>query len=113
MPLFISYPPRSIVAHVSSRPGAQRRRFWRADLCRASGSQRPDSGSDAPRRRISLRGYEAARLIEAAGHTNVEVMEGGILAWPYPREKQDIACCTEEHRERVIAHLTQVILGAE
>lgn len=37
--------------------------------------------------KISLRGYEAARLIEAAGHSCVKVMEGGIIAWPYPREK--------------------------
>jgi rhodanese-related sulfurtransferase len=37
--------------------------------------------------KISLRGYEAALTIEAAGYTNVKVMEGGILAWPYPREK--------------------------
>lgn len=37
--------------------------------------------------KISLRGYEAARLIEASGHGDVKVMEGGILAWPYPREK--------------------------
>jgi rhodanese-related sulfurtransferase len=37
--------------------------------------------------KISLRGYEAARLLEAAGYSNAKVMEGGILAWPYPREK--------------------------
>ena len=37
--------------------------------------------------KISLRGYEAARIIEANGYTNVKVMEGGIMAWPYPREK--------------------------
>jgi NADPH-dependent 2,4-dienoyl-CoA reductase/sulfur reductase-like enzyme/rhodanese-related sulfurtransferase len=37
--------------------------------------------------KISLRGYEAASLIEAHGYTNVKVLEGGILAWPYPREK--------------------------
>jgi NADPH-dependent 2,4-dienoyl-CoA reductase/sulfur reductase-like enzyme/rhodanese-related sulfurtransferase len=37
--------------------------------------------------KISLRGYEAARLLEASGYSNVKVMEGGILAWPYPREK--------------------------
>jgi NADPH-dependent 2,4-dienoyl-CoA reductase/sulfur reductase-like enzyme/rhodanese-related sulfurtransferase len=37
--------------------------------------------------KISLRGYEAALLLEAAGYRNVKVMEGGILAWPYPREK--------------------------
>lgn len=37
--------------------------------------------------KISLRGYEAARVLESKGWTNVKVMEGGIMAWPYPREK--------------------------
>ena len=37
--------------------------------------------------KISLRGYEAALVLEAHGWTNVRVMEGGILAWPYEREK--------------------------
>lgn len=37
--------------------------------------------------KISLRGYEAALAIEAAGWQNVKVLEGGIMAWPYPREK--------------------------
>jgi rhodanese-related sulfurtransferase len=37
--------------------------------------------------KISLRGYEAAGLIEAQGYRNVKVLEGGLLAWPYPREK--------------------------
>ncbi len=37
--------------------------------------------------KISLRGYEGARLIQSLGYTNVKVMEGGIMAWPYPREK--------------------------
>jgi len=37
--------------------------------------------------KISLRGYEAARVLEGRGWTNVRVMEGGIAAWPYPREK--------------------------
>lgn len=37
--------------------------------------------------KISLRGYEAALAIEAAGWTNVKVLEGGIMAWPYAREK--------------------------
>ncbi len=36
--------------------------------------------------KVALRGYEAALILEAAGYTNVKVMEGGILAWPYPRE---------------------------
>ena len=37
--------------------------------------------------KISLRGYEAASLLEANGWTNVKVMEGGIMAWPFKREK--------------------------
>lgn len=37
--------------------------------------------------KISLRGYEAASLLEARGYTNVKVMEGGIMAWPFAREK--------------------------
>jgi rhodanese-related sulfurtransferase len=37
--------------------------------------------------KISLRGYEAASLLEAHGWTNVKVMEGGLMAWPFPREK--------------------------
>ena len=37
--------------------------------------------------KISLRGYEAAILLEAAGWKNVKVLEGGVMAWPYRREK--------------------------
>ncbi|MGA1820136.1 MAG: FAD-dependent oxidoreductase [Thermoplasmatota archaeon] len=37
--------------------------------------------------KISMRGYEGARFIQSLGYTNVKVMEGGIMAWPYPREK--------------------------
>lgn len=37
--------------------------------------------------KISLRGYEAATILRAHGYANVHVMEGGILAWPYPRAK--------------------------
>lgn len=37
--------------------------------------------------KISLRGYEAALILEANGWTNVRVMEGGIMVWPYRREK--------------------------
>jgi len=37
--------------------------------------------------KISLRGYEAALILEANGWRNVRVMEGGIMAWPYAREK--------------------------
>ena len=37
--------------------------------------------------KISLRGYETAIVLEANGWRNVKVMEGGIVAWPYAREK--------------------------
>ncbi len=37
--------------------------------------------------KISLRGYEAATILSAHGYRNVKVMEGGIMAWPYAREK--------------------------
>jgi len=37
--------------------------------------------------KISLRGYEAEIILRAHGHKNVYVMEGGIMAWPYPRKK--------------------------
>jgi len=37
--------------------------------------------------KISLRGYEAARILEGNGWRNVRVLEGGIVAWPFPREK--------------------------
>ena len=37
--------------------------------------------------KISLRGYETALILNANGWENVKVMEGGIMAWPYQREK--------------------------
>ncbi|MFW5754733.1 MAG: rhodanese-like domain-containing protein, partial [Marinilabiliaceae bacterium] len=37
--------------------------------------------------KISLRGYEAAVLLKAHGYTNVKILEGGIMAWPFEREK--------------------------
>lgn len=37
--------------------------------------------------KISLRGYEAQRFLEAQGWTNVKVLEGGVMAWPFGREK--------------------------
>jgi len=37
--------------------------------------------------KISLRGYEAALVLEAHDWKNVRVMEGGIMAWPFAREK--------------------------
>nr|HPR32880.1 FAD-dependent oxidoreductase [Prolixibacteraceae bacterium] len=37
--------------------------------------------------KISLRGYEAAVLLKAHGYTNVKVLEGGLMAWYYKRER--------------------------
>jgi NADPH-dependent 2,4-dienoyl-CoA reductase/sulfur reductase-like enzyme/rhodanese-related sulfurtransferase len=37
--------------------------------------------------KISMRGYETALILEENGWINVKVMEGGIVAWPYGREK--------------------------
>lgn len=37
--------------------------------------------------KISLRGYEAALVLEANGWRNVRVMEGGLLAWPFSRAR--------------------------
>ena len=37
--------------------------------------------------KISLRGYEAAVLLKAHGYKNVKVMEGGVVAWPFAKEK--------------------------
>jgi rhodanese-related sulfurtransferase len=36
--------------------------------------------------KISLRGYEAALILQANGYKNVKVLEGGIVAWPWDRE---------------------------
>jgi rhodanese-related sulfurtransferase len=37
--------------------------------------------------KISLRGYEAAVMLKAHGYSNVKVLEGGIAAWSYEKEK--------------------------
>jgi NADPH-dependent 2,4-dienoyl-CoA reductase/sulfur reductase-like enzyme/rhodanese-related sulfurtransferase len=37
--------------------------------------------------KISLRGYEAALILEGEGFNNVKVMEGGLVAWPFECEK--------------------------
>jgi len=37
--------------------------------------------------KISLRGYEAALILESEGWKNVRVLESGVMAWPYRREK--------------------------
>ena len=36
--------------------------------------------------KISLRGYEAQRILDANGFKNVRFMDGGVLAWPFEKE---------------------------
>lgn len=33
--------------------------------------------------KVSLRGYEAATVLRQQGYSNVKVLEGGLIAWPY------------------------------
>jgi len=35
--------------------------------------------------KISLRGYEAERILKAEGFENVKIMDGGIICWPYDK----------------------------
>lgn len=37
--------------------------------------------------KVSMRGYEAQRILEKAGYTDVRVMEGGLMAWPFAKEQ--------------------------
>ncbi|MBN1116126.1 MAG: FAD-dependent oxidoreductase [Bacteroidales bacterium] len=37
--------------------------------------------------KISLRGYEAAVCLKAHGYKNVKLLEGGLMAWPFEKEK--------------------------
>ena len=36
--------------------------------------------------KISLRGYEAQRILEGEGFTNVSFLDGGVVCWPYKKE---------------------------
>lgn len=36
---------------------------------------------------VSMRDYEAQRILESAGYTDVRVMEGGLVAWPCTNEQ--------------------------
>jgi NADPH-dependent 2,4-dienoyl-CoA reductase/sulfur reductase-like enzyme/rhodanese-related sulfurtransferase len=35
--------------------------------------------------KVSLRGYEAARILRGAGFTRVRIMDGGMMAWPFEK----------------------------
>jgi rhodanese-related sulfurtransferase len=36
--------------------------------------------------KVSLRGYEASLILKAAGFTDVKVLDGGVVMWPYEKE---------------------------
>jgi rhodanese-related sulfurtransferase len=36
--------------------------------------------------KVSLRGYEAALILKAAGFTDIKVLDGGVAMWPYEKE---------------------------
>jgi rhodanese-related sulfurtransferase len=35
--------------------------------------------------KISLRGYEAERILAGEGYKNVKYMDGGIVCWPFDK----------------------------
>ena len=35
--------------------------------------------------KVSLRGYEAAKILQGAGFKRVRVMDGGMAVWPYDK----------------------------
>jgi len=35
--------------------------------------------------KISLRGYEAALILRAAGFQRIRVMDGGVVMWPFEK----------------------------
>jgi len=37
--------------------------------------------------KMSLRGCEAQKILEAADFSDVKFMDGGVLAWPYELER--------------------------
>lgn len=47
--------------------------------------------------KVSLRGYEAALILQANGYKNVKVLEGGIAAWPYKLESENTKIKKEAH----------------
>ena len=35
--------------------------------------------------KVSLRGYEAAKILQSAGFRKVRVMDGGVVTWPFEK----------------------------
>ncbi len=54
---------------------------------RAKVSELPKDKLIVPLCKISLRGYEAIRILKAAGFEKVAYLEGGVLGWPYELER--------------------------
>ena len=50
---------------------------------RASLDELPRDKEIIPFCKISLRGYEAQKILEGAGFENVRFMDGGVVGWPY------------------------------
>jgi rhodanese-related sulfurtransferase len=50
---------------------------------RASLGELPRDKEIIPFCKISLRGYEAQRILQGAGFERVRFMDGGVVAWPY------------------------------
>lgn len=54
---------------------------------RAKVAELPKDKLIVPFCKISLRGYEAVRILRAAGFEKVAYLEGGVLGWPYELER--------------------------
>ncbi len=54
---------------------------------RAKVNELPKDTLIVPFCKISLRGYEAVRILHAAGYDKVAYLEGGVLGWPWQLER--------------------------
>jgi rhodanese-related sulfurtransferase len=53
---------------------------------RASLDKLPKNKEIVPFCKISLRGYEAQRLLQGEGYDNVKYMDGGLVCWPFEKK---------------------------
>ncbi len=54
---------------------------------RARASEVPQDKRVVAYCKTSLRAWEASRILEGQGHHNVEILEGGFVAWPFETEQ--------------------------
>lgn len=54
---------------------------------RTKAAELPRNKLIVPLCKISLRGFEATRILHAAGFENVAFLEGGVLGWPFTLER--------------------------